>query len=522
MEVWGEFRSNVQTFCERVALVITWSEYLVELHREKDLAYGDAWCRRGESVGIFTNIARKYDRWARIIGNPIAFSKGPESLDDTLADLMIYSVKYAMWLIDNHSETKDSRVGRLLDGASVADSIVLITELAVIEEPQRALMDSFELLEGYFVGKSSILDLPEDRLAASWSIARSAWAELHLLPVPEWSNKSAVDSTLSNTESSTTTNDLKTQLLASFAENPGTILLLGLTASALELRSSLISLGLERWLIGIAQPGMSADEALDVIGWNEVNQESPEYLVVTSDKEKQELLRLFSEKTNVDERLPRVLITGTRHLEYRDSVYSEYDLPALVPSYATGYPFTRVHMFECLSAAARNNLNGAIVEFGAFKGGTTAWLAKVASGLGLQGPILAFDSWDGFPPRRSLLDMYSHPRCIFSDYEAVRTYLEPLGVELVPGDISDTAPIRLKDVPVLLAFVDTDNYSPAKAALSTIRDNVVPGGAIVFDHFTTSSEYIYTLGERMAGHEFLRESNFLHIHGTGVFVRLSK
>ena len=54
-----------------------------------------------------------------------------------------------------------------------------------------------------------------------------------------------------------------------------------------------------------------------------------------------------------------------------------------MPSYATGSPYTREHSFNCLKAAARAGLRGAIVEFGAFKGGTTARLARVAAHLGL-------------------------------------------------------------------------------------------------------------------------------------------
>jgi len=207
-------------------------------------------------------------------------------------------------------------------------------------------------------------------------------------------------------------------------------------------------------------------------------------------------------------------------MEFRDHLFDELNAPALVPSYATGYPFTRIHMYQYLRAAAWSGLSGAIVEFGCFKGGTTAWLARVARSLNLDVPIIGFDSWSGFPARRSLLDMYSHPRCIFKDLAAVHAYLDPLGVELVPGDISETAATRLQDLPILLAFVDTDNYSPALAALSALVDNVVPGGAIVFDHFITTHEYIYTLGERIAGKTTLSDHGFFQIHGTGVFVRL--
>jgi O-methyltransferase len=134
--------------------------------------------------------------------------------------------------------------------------------------------------------------------------------------------------------------------------------------------------------------------------------------------------------------------------------------------------------------------------------------------------VIGFDAWDGFPPRRSLLDLYEHPRCVFRDLEAVRAYTEPYGIELVAGDIFETAPRRLNDQPVLLAFVDTDNYSGTRAALKPIVANLVPGGAIVFDHYFTTPDYVYTVGERIAANEAISDAGLLHLSGTGVFINV--
>jgi hypothetical protein len=66
------------------------------------------------------------------------------------------------------------------------------------------------------------------------------------------------------------------------------------------------------------------------------------------------------------------------------------------------------------------------------------------------------------------------------------------------GDITATCR-RLEGEDLVLSFIDTDNYTPARAALDVARDRTVPGGAIVFDHFTGTSRFRYTLGERIAG-----------------------
>jgi hypothetical protein len=500
--------------------VTTWLSYLIELHRKKDAVYGDAWCRRGETAGIFPNIARKYDRWTRIRHQNIGTKASVEPLDDTLADLLIYAVKYLLWLLERHPSSAHDLPAKVAADASVADILTLVAQMPVIENPAEAMVVAFEQLEEFLSG---VIDdrTAGDRAIRAWSLARGAWAELCTLPEPDADEPSgSVQPLLVRTGSLATTQHLYDQLLAVFAHAPGTILLLGLTPVALELRAELWQFGLRHYLLGIVHPGLPADESLGVLDWSTSNKQNVDYLVVASDEDKEELLHAYTRVERKSTRLPTVIITGVAHLAFRDPLFAELDAPALVPSYATGYPYTRVHMFQHLHAAAANGLWGAIVEFGAFKGGTTAWLAAVARRLNLDVPVLAFDSWDGFPPRRSVLDMYAHPRCVFSDIGAVRAYLEPMGVELVPGDISDTAPRRLAELPILLAFIDTDNYSPAAAALTALVGNVVPGGAIVFDHYTTTQEYLYTLGERMAALDILKDRGFLQVHGTGVFVRL--
>jgi hypothetical protein len=68
------------------------------LHRRKDAAYRGAWKKRGETLSILANIARKVDRLE------YAFDGAPatqdESLFDTAVDLLIYALKYQTYLAD--------------------------------------------------------------------------------------------------------------------------------------------------------------------------------------------------------------------------------------------------------------------------------------------------------------------------------------------------------------------------------------------------------------------------------------
>ena len=495
-----------------------WPAYLVELHRVKDLAYGDAWCRRGEASGIFPNVARKYDRWWRIRHEEGLDPSAAEPLDDTLADLLIYGVKYYLWLIERSVVPSAVHI----DG-SVAEGLHTVTASQPVPDPAARLRAGFANLESIFASESPDHGPPADRLHAVWDLIIGAWGELSALPVPISQSSGQVPQ-LGYINLSTPTahlsTDLTRQLMSVFTAQPGPILILGATAAGLEVQAQLLALGLGGFCIGLTAPG-AITTASYLLRWQTALEQPVSYLVVADDQDKGELLNAYEASAPVGPPFPRVILSGIAHLNFRDKLYDDLNAPALVPSYATGYPFTRVHMFQHLQAAAANGLSGAIVEFGAFKGGTAAWLAGVADRLHLDGPVLAFDSWDGFPPRRSLLDMYEHPRCVFKDVESVRAYLKPRGVEMVHGDIADTAPARLAKTPVLLAFVDTDNFSPAFAALQTLRDNVVAGGAIVFDHYTTTKDYIYTLGERIAGQRALLNHGFMQVHGTGVFVRLS-
>lgn len=102
--------------------------------------------------------------------------------------------------------------------------------------------------------------------------------------------------------------------------------------------------------------------------------------------------------------------------------------------------------------------------------------------------------------------------------QAPRRYLEGRDVEVVPGDIVETA-VRLECEDVVVSFVDTDNYSSARAALEVVQERTVVGGVIVFDHFTGVDRFRYTIGERIAGLHLLDDSRYFHLHGTGVFYR---
>jgi O-methyltransferase len=293
---------------------------------------------------------------------------------------------------------------------------------------------------------------------------------------------------------------------------------LGLTPVTLRLLASLTASGADRAVEAVyAPPAAGTHPALTVPvrPFRALSKATCGVLVVAADAEKEDLLCAalpFIAGT------PKVIVAGYGHLGFRDAVFEEEQAQLLVPSLANGYPHSLVHLYQCLANAARLGLSGVVAEFGMFKGGTTMFLSKVIERLGACWPVIGFDTFGGFPPRRSPLDMYDHPGCVFTDLAAVRRYLDGRDIEIVSGDIAATCG-RLELEDLVLTFIDTDNYTPARAALDVARERTVPGGAIVFDHFTGTSRFRYTLGERIAGRVLLDDPRYFHLHGTGVFYR---
>lgn len=294
---------------------------------------------------------------------------------------------------------------------------------------------------------------------------------------------------------------------------------LGLTPVTLRLFDSLALSGLGKVIEAVYADGpqTSAWSLLPAVvrPVSELARAHHDVLVVAADVEKEDLLKSAIPHL---QGTPKVIVAGYGHLEFRDALFREEFTQLLVPSFANGYPHTLTHLYECLRNAATLQLSGTVAEFGMFKGGTTMFLSRLIERLGMDWPVIGFDTFDGFPPRRSPLDMYDHPDCVFTDLAAVRRYVEGRNIEIVAGDIVETA-CRLEDEQLILSFIDTDNHSSAKAALEMVQDRTVIGGAIVFDHFAGRQRFRYTLGERIAGSALLEDSRYFHLHDTGVFYR---
>jgi thymidylate synthase len=78
--------------------------FVKKLHAEKHSVYGDSWKKRGELLSILPNIARKVDR--------LGVAGAGDTAADTVIDLLVYLVKYRLWLTDRGAQDMSGELYR--------------------------------------------------------------------------------------------------------------------------------------------------------------------------------------------------------------------------------------------------------------------------------------------------------------------------------------------------------------------------------------------------------------------------
>lgn len=89
-------------------------KYVTNLHAVKHQSYGDSWKKRGEKMSILANMARKVDRLG--VGDEF------DSSSDTVIDLLVYSIKYDLWLNGLEADPKNVNI-RLGDYLSETEEV---------------------------------------------------------------------------------------------------------------------------------------------------------------------------------------------------------------------------------------------------------------------------------------------------------------------------------------------------------------------------------------------------------------
>jgi hypothetical protein len=169
-------------------------------------------------------------------------------------------------------------------------------------------------------------------------------------------------------------------------------------------------------------------------------------------------------------------------------------------------------------------VNGSIVECGVLHGaGTLAWakLSSIFEPANHTRKVVGFDTFDGFPS----VAAQDTARGTFGDlkvggltgsrlenvqetariYDLNRAIAHIPKIELIKGDIAQTAPKYIEDNPhlvVALLYLDFDLYEPTKLAIETFVPRMPKGSVIVFDELNAeifpgeTSAVLDTLGIR--------------------------
>lgn len=171
------------------------------------------------------------------------------------------------------------------------------------------------------------------------------------------------------------------------------------------------------------------------------------------------------------------------------------------------------------------SVNGSIIECGVLHGAglfTFAKLSSILEPINHVRKIIGFDTFEGFPSiteKDTKFGTSSHLKegglegsTIDEVTKAVKLYdaNRPLShipkIELIKGDIKETAPKFLKENPhlvVSLLYLDVDIYEPTKIALETFVPKMPKGAIIAFDELNAKM----FPGETMAVDEVLGIKN---------------
>lgn len=169
---------------ENVPLVKTpdaFVAFVCNLHAEKHSIYGDSWKKRGES-GIIGNIARKVDR--------LGEGGAGDTAADTVIDMLVYMVKYRLWLTD--FQKAPSPVGKYLGLLSdleqpVAELINALPRITAEEQWVPAVIATLKVRFGNLERMSqhrawgesvhTVVELLEQMIQEANSVARRLWED---------------------------------------------------------------------------------------------------------------------------------------------------------------------------------------------------------------------------------------------------------------------------------------------------------------------------------------------------------
>ena len=156
-------------------------EYCARLHAQKSKAYGDSWRRRGEMLGILANVARKLDRMG-------GGATPDENYADTCVDLLVYLVKYELWLANPDSSDDPEVVAHRLEDWLAVDTLVdgdAAPSLAILNDMFDQLEQAAKLGADVSLRRATVGWMLDHAAPLAWSAWRQheAWKDANAVRV---------------------------------------------------------------------------------------------------------------------------------------------------------------------------------------------------------------------------------------------------------------------------------------------------------------------------------------------------
>ncbi|MDA8554977.1 class I SAM-dependent methyltransferase [Luminiphilus sp.] len=166
-----------------------------------------------------------------------------------------------------------------------------------------------------------------------------------------------------------------------------------------------------------------------------------------------------------------------KRIAFRDSQTFIYENSSLRTLSFSDHISLREH---CIRNAPETGL---LLEFGVYKGKSVNFMASVLDCMGDERSLYGFDSFAGFSEEWSGVDgQYSKKH--FD--QAGSLPVVDGRVKLIPGFIECTlSPFleEMSDHKVAFIHIDTDTYTPAKVALSLLKQRFQSGTIVLFDEY---------------------------------------
>jgi len=167
-------------------------------------------------------------------------------------------------------------------------------------------------------------------------------------------------------------------------------------------------------------------------------------------------------------------------------------------------PDKRANLYLIITRYLTNLADRNVIEFGAFKGGTSIFMALVLREIAPEAMVYALDTFSGMPKGDGGIDAHGEGDYAETSLDDLLKRIQALDLSnLIPikGLFQDTFDMIPKTVKFGLAHIDGNIYSSIKYAQDAVWPRMTTGGYVAYDNADLSS----CAGATEAAEELIQE-----------------